>query len=898
MSGWRRRHRPDHEPREVEHDIDEELAFHLAATAEDLQSRGMSEVDARRTAASRFGSLRRHRRDLVRLEKRALAHMRRRAMVGVFVMSVRATWRGIGNRPAFAAAVIVILALGLGVNAVTFHLVDRLLLSGPSGVEEPDRVYRVVVYHRSPGESELADTNYSYLDYRDLLSVRSISVAAGETSSPQLLGSGDSAQLIQARLVTASYFPMLGVSPALGRFFTTAESEREAARVVVLGYNLWQRRFNRDPAVIGQTLQIGVGRYLVIGVAPRNFTGSYVTRTDVFLPLEAAADEQVSGDWQTSRGLGWMAGIVRLAPGVSATAAAAEATAVHQAAHAEERTEHSQGRYEFVPMNAVRGVTAAGDTSVAGLAAAVALLVLVIAIANVANLFMARALRRASEQAVRMAMGSGRARMIAEQAVEGAMLALLGATVAAVVAVYGNRLAQRFLFPSVEWPETAIDFRGVLFVGIAAVIGGALAAGLPAWMTSRADVAHSLRSTGSRIVARRTRTQIMMLVVQGALSVLLLVGAGLFVRSLAALQQLDLGIDSERLLSVGLAPGERPLPTDLRQKLQERISRISGVERTTIVTGTMPFVSSWATRLNIPGLPNRPTVASGGPYVNAVDPDYFRTMGTSVIEGRPFNESDRVGAPLVAIVNASMARLYWPGESALGKCLQVGINDPPCSTVVGVVENTRRNAVVEGENLLYYLPLPQAPGTVLFAGTRILVRTADDDEAAKAAIAERIRREALTLEPGLRYVGVQPLSDVIAPQLRSWRLGAALFGGFGLLALVVAAVGLYSVIAFDVQGRQREIGLRAALGAPAAAIARSLVATGIKIAAVGIAIGLAGAWLLAPPLMADLLYGVSPRDGGVFVTVTVVLVLSSIAATLLPARRAARIDPVVALRDE
>ncbi len=241
---------------------------------------------------------------------------------------------------------------------------------------------------------------------------------------------------------------------------------------------------------------------------------------------------------------------------------------------------------------------------------------------------------------------------------------------------------------------------------------------------------------------------------------------------------------------------------------------------------------------------------------------------------------------------------YWPGESALGKCLQVGLDNPPCSTIVGVVENTRRNNVIEGENLLYYLPLPQAPPTVRRAGTRLLVRTVDGDETTKAKVAERIRREALALEPSLRYVGVQSLSEVIAPQLRSWRLGATLFGVFGLLALLVAAVGLYSVIAFDVQGRQREIGVRAALGAPAGAIVTSLLVSGIKMAAAGISVGLAAAWLLAPPLMADLLYGVSPRDAGVFGTVTAALILSSMAATILPALRAARIDPGVALRDE
>ncbi len=778
-------------------------------------------------------------------------------------VSFRSALRGMVGSPGFAVAVIIILALGLGVNAITFHLVDRLILSGPSGVQDPDRVYRVVVRHRAIGGPEIADTNYSYLDYRDLLRATGLAAAAAETGGPQLVGRGSTAERIRAKLVTASYFPLLGVSPAIGRFFTSDESEREGARVVVLGHALWRRRFAGDPNVLGQVLEIGSGRYTIVGVAPRHFTGSSVARADVFLPLEAASDEEVSGDWQTSRGFGWMIAIVRLAPGVSVEAAEAEATALHRTAHEEERKQGSEGRFEFVPLDAVRGVTAPGDVSVAGLAAGVALLVLVIAVANVANLFLARSLRRSTELAVKIALGSGRGRMIAEQAVEGMLLALVGASVAALVAVQGTRFIQQRLFPNVDWLDTVIDLRGVLFVATCALVGGALAAGVPVWLTGKTDVLQWLKSAGSRVATRRTDAQVTMLIVQSALSVLLLIGAGLFVRSLSELRHLDLGVDAEQVLTVGLAPGDVPVRPDLRE---------------------------------VPGLRERPRVESGGPYVHGVSPGYFATVGTTVIEGRGFVETDGKGAPLVAIVNQTMAKLYWPAESPLGKCLQID-DDPRCSTIVGIVENTRRDDVIEGESLLYYVPLAQAPPNIANAGQRLVVRAVDGHRGTMEGLAERIRREALALEPSLRYVGVQPLSEVITLQLRAWHLGATLFGAFGVLALLVAGVGLYGVVAFDVEGRRREIGLRSALGAPAGAILRLMMMSSVRVTGTGIVLGLAIAWLTAP-FIADLLYGVSPRDASVFGAVALVLGVASVVASVAPALRAARIDPGEALRDE
>ena len=881
----------------AEQEIDDELAFHFERTIEELKAQGLSDSDARAAAARRFGSLAAHRRNLVRLELQAEARIRRRAIMEVVKTAARSAFRGARRDPGFTIGVIALLALGLGVNAITFGLIDRLILSGPSGVVAPDRVQRVVVHHREAGGTEVPDTGYSYLDYRDLIGAKGLTAVAGESGSPQLLGSGRSAEIVQARLVTAGYFSLLGVQPAAGRFFTADESERAGDRLLVLGYALWQRRFGGDPGVIGQVIKVGGNSYEVIGVAPRHFTGSKVTHADLFLPLEAASDEVVSGAWRTDRGFGWMVAIVRLAPGVSREAAAAEATARHRAAHLEEAAEHSEGRIELVGLTAVRGVTAPGYVSVAGLAAVIALFVLVIASANVANLFLARALRRSGEMAVKLALGVGRARMVAEQAAEGALLAVTGAAVAAAVAGRGAPAIQRWLFANVDWLDTTIDGRTLLFVLACALVGGGLAAGIPVWLTGRGDALRWLNSAGQRVSAKRTNLQAAMLVVQGALSVLLLVGAGLFVRSLSELRAVDLGLDAGRVLVVGVAPGETHPRPDLLPTFVERLSRVPGIASTSLVAGTVPFISSWSVTLAIPDLAGRPAVNTGGRYVQAATPEYFETVGTSLVEGRRFTDRDVSGAPRVAIVNQSMARLYWPGQSALGKCLQIGPEAPPCSTIVGVVENTRRWEVIESGALLYYMPLAQAPPSVWFGRQRIVVRVADGGATAIGRVAEAIRREGLALEPTLRYVGVQALSDVVAPQLLAWQLGATLFGVFGLLALLVSAVGLYSVVAFDVEGRRREIGLRTALGAPAGAIVRLVMAGTVRVAGAGVVIGLGVAWLAAP-LIATLLYGVSAHDSRVFVTAAAALLIAALLAGLAPALRAARIDPTQTLRDE
>lgn len=888
--------RPPDEPAGTRQ-VDDELSFHFERTVEELVGRGLSREDAEREARHRFGSLPRHRRDLLDLEVRREAGERRRAAMGAVTTSARAALRNLGRAPAFAFGVITILTLGLGVNAVTFGLVDRLVLSGPAGVVDAADLRRVVIYSRDEGSADAARTNLSYSDYRDLAGATTLAGAAAESGSPLLFGSGDNAESIAGRLVTANYFSLLGAVPAAGRFFTAAESERDGARVAVLGYGFWRRRFGGEAGAIGQVVAIESNRYTIVGVASAGFNGAGSSRVDVFLPLEAASDEMVDGPWQTNRRFTWMNIVVRLAPGVADAAAAAEATAIGRRAIADDTRLDQEARTTLTSINPVRGDTASGEIGVAALVGVVAVLVLLIAVANATNLFLARGVRRRSQIAVRLALGSGRGRLMAEQATEGAVLALAGAGVAVLIALVGGAAVQRLLFPDVDWPAAGIGPRGILLIAAFAVVGGAAAAALPMWRAGRSDFMGWLKSGTQRVARPRSRTQSALLVLQGAFSALLLVGAGLFLRSLNEAQTVDLGLDTDRLLVLSVIAGGEPRRPDFRELVRARVEAIPGVERTTVVAGTLPFVSSWAVSLRVPGLPERPRVESGGPYLHAVAPGYFDVVGTEILEGRAFGPEDRMGTPHVVIVSERMARLYWPGEPAIGRCLEIGEEPAPCSRVVGIAEDTRRQEIVEGEQLLYYVPIDQAPDENLRRGGRLLIRTASANDELVARVAETVRRETLAVQPGLRYVAARRLDDVISPQVSVWRTGATLFAAFGVLALVVAAAGFYSSVAFDVEGRRDEMAVRAALGASPRGIAGLVVGGGLRLAAVGIGIGLAAAWFLAPAI-AGLLYGVSARDAGVFVTVVVVLGAAAFLASAGPGLRAAKVNPSLALRSE
>jgi predicted permease len=528
----------------------------------------------------------------------------------------------------------------------------------------------------------------------------------------------------------------------------------------------------------------------------------------------------------------------------------------------------------------------------------VAAVVLVVACANAGNLVLARTLRRRREVAVRLALGISRARLVRLLLAESVVLSLAGGVAGLLLAVGGGRILKAVLLPS----GATISGRVLVLTGLAALVTGLLVGLVPALQGSRPDLTTALKAGAREGGTQRSRLRTTLTVVQAALSVVLLVGAGLFVRSLWNVRSLRLGVEPDRVLMVDLGEAwatghadvaqsnEARAPVQMRDffaRALERVRAIPGVESASISNGT-PFQSSVMFDLEVPGWDSIPKLPGGGPYVTSVSSDYFRTMGTRLVRGRLFTAEESATGERVAVVSETMARTLWFGQDPMGRCL-VMMRSSGCYSVVGVVEDTRRFQVVgEPAAMQYYVPLGQD-----FRGAMLLIRSVGP----RASMVETVRRELQRLDPGIGYISVRSPQDNVDWQVHPWRLGATMFVVFGALALLVAAIGLYSLIAYLVAQRTHEFGVRVALGARAADIARLVMGRGVGAAAAGVVIGVALALALGR-LVEPLLFETAPYDAGVFFVVTATLLAFAVLASLVPTWRATRVDPVTALRSE
>ncbi len=804
--------------------------------------------------------------------------------------------RTLGRSPARAVAVIAIMALGVGANATMFGALDRLFLRPPAQVRSPDRMKRIFVHLRRQSSGEMGtQSTHTYPDFADW---RQLDVFAGTAaySSRQLtIGSGSGAERLPVTLATASLFPTLGVRPALGRFFGPDDDTFGAEPVAVLGYSYWQRHFGGEPEVVGRVLEVGDLSYTVIGVAPPAFTGVDLDRVDVWLPLHRAAVVEEGGtEWQDSRGWYWVDVVARLAPGVTPEAAGAAATRVHRNGRADNPNYDPQATVEMASLNLARTGEASREARVVPWLMGVALMVLLLTCANVANLLLARAMRRRRETAVRRALGASRARVILTGVIEAVLLSLAGGAAAVAVALWGGDLFQAILLGGAEWERGVDTLRVIGFSAGLAVLAGVFAGLVPALRASRQDTAGALKGSGRGTTRGRSRLRSGLLVIQAAISVVLLIGTGLFVLSLRAARGVDLGFDPDGVLIVRLQPeGGYPggeAMTVLYREGRRALEGLPGIESTAITT-TVPFRNARGIGddLRVPGLDSLPRTAAGGAYIHAVTGDYFETLGLDILRGRGITESDDAeSAPRVAVVNETMARLVWPDGDALGGCLILA--DAPCATVVGIAEDSHRFELEETESMAYYVPLAHAPYPWPPSG--LMVR--GPSPRTLTAPVQRRLNEALS---GVRLVGTEPFRNSIDPSYGSWRLGATLFMAFGLLALLVASMGLYSMLAFEVAERRPEMGVRSALGATRGRLVRLVLSDGLRLAGLGVVLGI-GVGLWAAARARDLLFGVSPHDPRVLAVVAAAMLLVSVAASGVPAWRAARVDPNETLRAE
>jgi len=824
--------------------------------------------------------------------------------VETLLQDIRYALRGLARAPGFALTVVVTLALGIGANTTMFGVLDVLLLRPPAHVTRADRIVRAYFRRPVPGEGMATRPNTSVPGYESLRDgappFASVAVVRPATLS---LGRGPEARQVAVTLVTHTFFPTLGVAPALGRFFGADEDRVGAQGVAVVSYGFWQRRLGGDRAALGRPLQVGRGTYTVIGVAPSGFTGVDLTGPDIWLPVYAAVDESMPAEALTSRNYRWVHVIARLRDGVRTQDAGALATfAFRRAAAASERRSDTLYTVLLGPVQAARGPSVTSDAKVSLWIGGVAALVLLVACANVANLLLARGIRRRREMAIRLGLGAARSQVLRLLVAESLLLGLAGGAAALLVAIWGGALVRGLLLPGLSDDTTVLDWRVLVFTGSLSLLAGLLAGAAPALRSSRADLRNALRSGARDVTTTRVRLRGALLATQVAFTLVLLVGAGLFVRSLRSVQALDLGVDLERVLRAQVDTRAAGLDSRaanaLYMRLLERARTIPGVEHAAATVGS-PFGTNLGTDLRVSGRDSLPVLPTGGPYFNAVTPEYFSALGLRIVRGRGFTEADGQDSARVTVVGQSFARLVWPGVDPIGKCLYVGSDQARCVQVIGVASNARLSDLLEGPVLQYYLPVASANagntnGIININGmTDLLIRTGSPARDAAAAVQRALQGS----EPNLPYVQVESLEESVAPLQRSWRMGATMFSAFGLLALAIAAVGVFGVTAYTVSQRTREIGVRMALGAQPRSVVRLVLRQGARAAVAGAGVGLLGSLALGHAV-ASLLYGVAPADPLVFGAVTAALLAVALLAAWLPARRAARVDPIVALQSE
>jgi predicted permease len=882
----------------LEREMAEELQFHRQLAERDARASGMTPADAAYEAKRRFGNATtvaeesRDRWSLPRLEQ--------------IHQDVRYALRGLRRSPGFTSTALITLALGIGANVAMFSVVDQLMFKPFPYLRDPATVHRLYLKYTYRGQESVGGGEYArYLDMRRFTT--SFSQFAGFATQTMAVGFGPAARDRRIGTVSGSFWEFFDARPAVGRYFTAAEDEPpRGAEVSVLSYAFWQSEYGGRADVIGQRLQVGHIPTTIIGVAPRGFSGIFDPEPAIYIPMTLYAGstlaQQDREQYSTRYNWGWMSTMARRKPGVSEAAANADVTQAYRRSYTIEQAiegnvldlARDNPRGVIGPIKLAAGPTAGAESKTALWVTGVALIVLLIACANVANLSLARAFRRQREIAVRLALGVSRTRLTSQMLIESVMLAVFGGVAGVLVAHWGSVAIQRMLVTSTEsMRPTLTDWRMMALVG-ALVTGAGLLAGIaPAVLAGRGDLAPTLRGGSRGGVAHRSRLRGALLVLQGALSVVLLIGASLFVLSLQHVKRFRLGYDAAGVLSIGTTLRGYQIDSvgriAMRRDLLARAQATPGVQYAAIAT-SIPLTSSSSMSLFVPGIDS---VSQLGRFTYQVTtPDYFKTMGTRIIRGRPFTDADRAGSPAVIVVSESMAKTLWPNQEALGKCVHVRYENSPCRTVIGIAEDIVQSAaqMTEGKRLSYYVPLYQLEPQ---GNTYMLIKMRGDAESQM----EAVRKSLLTVMPGPSYPTVRTMETIVGGTQRSWRLGANLFVVFGLLALVVAAIGLYGVIAYNVTQRMHELGVRVALGAQTRDILGLIVGQGARFALAGVIVGSLLAFV-ASRWVEPLLFEQSARDPRVFAAVGSLMLLVALAACASPARRAASADPNAALRSE
>ncbi|HEV2417468.1 MAG TPA: ABC transporter permease [Terriglobia bacterium] len=894
--------------RRVEREMEEELRSHLQIRADDLERRGLSRAEAERQARVEFGGYQRYKEECREVLGTRLA--------GELLADLRYGLRQFRRNPGFTAVAILTLALGIGANTAIFSVIDAVMLR-MLPVQSPEQLVQIGFQGKHSGESFVGES-FSYQMFRNLRRYNQVFTDISAFDHWDLLQaytaeSHSSGESVTGQLVSVNFFSLLGLNPVIGRMFALDEDSGTGGHpVAVISYALWTRMFARDPSVLGKSLSIGSEPFTIIGVAPSRFGGVSPGRVDDFwVPVSMQPQVLPGGDRLTESDTNWLSLIARLKPGVSAKQARGELDIVYQQIQHEHDFSHwsSQQRRDFFTHHIVLLPAATGTDYLRRefsrplfLLMAMVAMVLLIACANVATLLLARGSARLREIAVRLALGAARARLIRQLLTESVLLAVLGGALGVLFAYWASPVLVALMAHGQSGLRLNVhpDLVVLGFALLVALTTG-IAFGLtPALRATRPSANESAQAASRNLATSRRGRKLgsALVIVQITISLVLIASAGLLVRTLHNLETMNPGFSRAHVLLFEFNPskagykGERA--AQLRREVLDRILHAPGVRSASFSFLTPISGGGWDNDArSVEDYTPHPG-ENMDIFLNAVGPGFFRTLGTPLLFGRDFGSQDRSGSPLVALINETMVRRFFGQRNPIGKRFQLG----PWSgkrgyKIIGVVGDQKYLSLRESVPPTAYLYIAQLPQAALPSGVTFELRSAVPPMSLTPSIGHILQSVDFRLRP----TDVKTLAEQVDASLSQDELLSKLSSFFALLALTLASIGLYGVVSYAVTRRTQEIGIRMALGAQKGDVLSMVVGQGLKLALIGIVLGIVGA-LSVTRFLSSLLYGVKPTDPLTFVAVSLILLGVALLACYIPARRAAKVDPMVALRHE
>jgi len=813
---------------------------------------------------------------------------------------LRVLWKS----PGFTIVAMLSLALGVGANTAIFSIVNAVLLRSLP-FSHPDRLVKIVANNRGVGAQ---DIGFSVPELDDLRSRAGVfeQVTAIQGGPTNLTG-GERPQHLELLEVSPNYFSMLGISAHIGRVFGPGDEAQGFAEAAVISDSLWARGFGRNPGILGRKLQLDNDPYTIVGVLPPGFRHpgrTVATDVEIWVTCGFRADPYPKPD----RNLRVVPGAIGLLkPGISREQAQSRLDAFASQLRAEYATNYPAGSdwsIEAEPLQ--ESLVGNVRPMLLVLMGAVALIILLASV-NVANLLLARASGRQREMAVRLAMGASRARMIRQLLTESMILSLLSGIVGVLTAMAALHFVQFLPARIPRLAEVQVDWTVLSFALLVSVLAGLGFGLVPALQSSKAEIAVAIRegARGSGTSGKTSRLRGLLIASESALAVVLMVGAGLLLRTFWGLLQENPGFNPSRIVAANLylpVPNNPDMdryakPDFFNSFVREAVRRVSAIPGVDLTSMTTDLPVTHLSRRRPVNIEDRPEESGKGLFseITSVTPEYFKVLQASLVRGRYFTEDDDTGKQPVAIVDESTARTYWPDRDPIGRRLSIrsprGVANPPWSTVVGVIKDIKSDGLDQSGAPHIYQPIYQFPGPRSLS-LSMTVRTS----LSATSLEPLIRREIQAVDPDLPVFNVRTMNEVIDGSLASRRFSAQLVGVFAVVALLLASVGIYGLLAYMVGQRSHEIGVRMALGALPSTIGKMIVSRGLGLAGIGVGIGLILSGIMAP-LISSLLYGVRPIDPEVFIAVPLILMVVVLLASYIPARRAAKVNPIVALRE-